>query len=200
MKKMLVALLVVVSCINCVACGTTLESTGKNAKGTKDNPYTLDDIITITTHSFEDREITFPNNKPEDIGKNVFEISNMRVEDLEVTNNNTGKTTTVKTFIFDKKCKECCLENGINHLAVNGNVIAGGFFNSNMQELEYTDLTVEYAGKHEATIYYFGGTSYTFAYALGSLNNPNYEDTYDLMRFSYYDKNFEKKYVYVKLN
>ena len=181
--------------LSLAACGkeTTSNSNSKDDKGTRKNPYTLEDTITITCYTMDD--------EGEPSGTNTFEISNIRIEDGEVSGYR-GNTENVRVLVFDKKCIETCYEDGINWLSF-GNTYLDTFYDSNMQSIDFADITEAYTGKYIDEVVYFEGTTYTEAYAMCKIESGEVEkndDTYSLARISFYDENLDEKYVYIKLD
>lgn len=181
------------------ACGGN-GSASKGGKGTKDNPYTLEDTITVTSTSYETDMNTFPLKKIV-LGTNTFELSNFRIEEVEISNNFNGETGVIKLLVFDKKCTETSFDDGIDWLN-NGDIRVDNFFDENMQVLEYTNFTEDYTGLEEHKRVFFEGTTYTEAYALTSLDDGIDTNSvgYHLLRMCYNDKELEEQYIYIKLD
>lgn len=206
MKKIITILLTFIIGISMAACGNNGTSIAEkiDTKGTRENPYTLEDTVTVTSTAWEGNRLF--NGVP--IGTNTFELSNLRIEPVNVTGlNGSPAGTHVNCLIFDKKCIETCYENGIdyyNDLQINN------FFNPNMQSLSASQITDYYAehyiGKNqpnETLRVYFEGTTYTEAYALCELSIDGVvpsDETYHLARILCYDENLDEKYVYIKLD
>ena len=79
-KKFLSILMATIILFCLSACGKEANMNASR-KGTKDNPYTLDDIITITSYAWEGN--IHLGGKV--IGKNTFELSNLRIENGELS-------------------------------------------------------------------------------------------------------------------
>lgn len=185
--------------LSLAACGkeTNSNSNSKDDKGTRKNPYTLEDTITITCYAWDGNRIL--GGTP--IGTNTFEISNIRIENGELSGYN-GNEKNVSVLVFDKKCIETCYEDGINWLAT-GNTHLDTFYDSNMQSIDFSDITEEYTGKEMSEVVYFEGTTYTEAYAMCKIESGEVQtndDTYSLVRILSYDKNLDEQYVYIKLD
>lgn len=165
-------------------------------KGTKDNPYTMEDTITITCYAWDGNRILGGTV----IGSNTFELSNFRIESGKLSSYNNAEN--VKVLVFDKKCIETCYENGIDWLST-GNIFIDNFFNDNMQTIDFTNITEEYTDKERPNVIYFKDTTYTEAYAMCKIDNMeiiNSNEIYSLMRITYYDKNLDEQYVYIKID
>ena len=181
-----------------VACGDNKDSSKKGAKGTIDNPYTMDDVITITTTSWD-------GNRYIDgtiIGNNTFELSNFRIEEGELSGY-ADEPEKVSVLAFDVKCIETCYENGLGWLE-KGGIYFDNFFDANMQTLDYTDVTDSYQKLSSDQVVYFPGTTYSMAYAMGKIDEGKVYagdvDNYKIMRLSYVDKNLkDDSYVYIKI-
>lgn len=165
-------------------------------KGTKDNPYTMEDTITITCYAWDGNRILGGTV----IGSNTFELSNFRIESGKLSSYNNAEN--VKVLVFDKKCIETCYEDGIDWLST-GNIFIDNFFNNNMQTIDFTNITEEYTNKKRPNVVYFKDTTYTEAYAMCKIDNMeiiNNNEIYSLMRITYYDENLNEQYVYIKID
>lgn len=165
-------------------------------KGTKENPYTIEDTITISCYAWDGNRIL----DGTVIGSNTFELSNFRIENGTLSSYNNAED--IKVIVFDKKCIETCYENGLNWLST-GNIFIDNFFNDNMQTIDFTNVTEEYTNKERPNVVYFEGTTYTEAYAMCKIDNKeiiNSNETYSFMRITYYDKNLDEQYVYIKID
>ena len=165
-------------------------------KGTKDNPYTMEDTITISCYAWDGNRILGGTV----IGSNTFELSNFRIESGKLSSYNNAEN--VKVLVFDKKCIETCYENGIDWLST-GNIFIDNFFNDNMQTIDFTNITEEYTNKERPNVVYFKDTTYTEAYAMCKIDNMeiiNSNEIYSLMRITYYDENLDEQYVYIKID
>ena len=165
-------------------------------KGTKDNPYTIEDTITITCYAWDGNRILGGTV----IGSNTFKLNNFRIESGKLSSYNNAEN--VKVLVFDKKCIETCYENGIDWLST-GNIFIDNFFNDNMQTIDFTNITEEYTNKERPNVVYFKDTTYTEAYAMCKIDNMkiiNSNEIYSLMRITYYDENLDEQYVYIKID
>lgn len=197
MKKFILSLIVILGVFSLVACGNTNNTS--NGKGTKENPYSINDTITIDTYSWDG---TLGINAKV-IGKTTFEISNMRVEQGKMGEKYFNPIETdINAFIFDKTCLETCHENGFDWLT-SGNLTVDKFFNDNMQSLKYMNISDDYLDREDPEIVYFKDTTYAQAYALCSMDDDHNvvvsNEDYSLVRFIYFDENLEEQYIYIKL-
>ena len=69
-------------------------------KGTKENPYTIEDTITISCYAWDGNRIL----DGTVIGSNTFELSNFRIENGTLSSYNNAED--IKVIVFDKKCIE----------------------------------------------------------------------------------------------
>ncbi|EOS39416.1 hypothetical protein C808_01837 [Lachnospiraceae bacterium M18-1] len=174
----------------------TIQEEQDRNKGTKENPYTLEDTIVITCYAWEGNRILGGTV----IGSNTFELSNFRIETGNLSSFNNAEN--IKVLVFDKKCIETCYENGINWLDT-GDIFIDNFFNDNMQSIDYTNISEEYTKKERNNIVYYEGTTYSEAYAMCKIENFNIinsDEIYSLMRILCYDENLDEQYVYVKID
>lgn len=191
--------IIVVLCFSflLVACSgnENSESNSKsNGKGSKDNPYTTDEVITITQHFWEGNHIR-KDRKSLGIGK--FELSNFRFEE------GTLDSTDVDVLVFDMKCIEMPLEDGWCPMD-DGSLQVKECFDTNMQSLPIMEITDLYSGVDNMERIYFEDTQYTVAYALYSSSNSkericDAEDAH-LLRIQYNDENDELQYMYIQLD
>lgn len=212
MKRKLLATVSVSLCLLLSACGgggndsiqqekvtdTQQEDKGteKSNKGTKENPYTMEDTITITCYAWEGNRILGGTV----IGSNTFELSNFRIEVGNLSSYNNAED--VKVLVFDNKCIETCYENGLGWLDT-GDIFVDNFFNDNMQTIDFTNITEIYTSIKRQNVVYFKGTTYTEAYAMCKIDNTeiiNSDETYNLMRITYYDENLDEQYIYIELD
>lgn len=212
MKRKLLATVSISLCLLLLACGgggnestqqeqatNTQEkdkSTGESNKGTKENPYKMEDSIIINCYAWEGNRIL----GGEVIGSNTFELSNFKIEVGELSSYNNAED--VKVLVFDKKCIETCYENGIGWLDT-GDIFVDNFFNDSMQTVDFANITEVYTNIKRPNVVYFEGTIYKEAYAMCKIDNSdiiNSGEIYSLMRITYYDENLDEQYVYIELD
>ncbi len=197
MKKIF-KLLIALTCISLLtACGSTSNSKTTFAikeKGTVDNPYTLNDTVTVSTTSWKGHRLLDGDVE----GTSTFELSNFRIERLTF---NRYDDLTTDVLVFDSKCIETSLENGVSHTFI-GDYDVENFFNSNKQILNFSEVTTDYTDLNSLKMTYFEGTTYTLAYALCDVYSSSgivHSDEYSMMRIRVYDENLEEDYVYISL-
>lgn len=172
--------------------GITSSSEKKPSKGTMEDPYTINDTITLTSYIWEGNRFAnmAANGQGVPSGSNTWEFSNFRIENYKG----------LDVLVYDKKCIETSEPNGADD-----SIFVSEGFNSNMQTQPVYDVSDDYINSGNIIFpVYFTGTKYTKAIAMCS-QDTNYnlvpsEEKYSMVRIIYYDENLEDAYVYIKLN